>query len=67
MKRRKRPRPCESLAFPHELNYARLYVTGWRCANHTPAAENGRPEAPPGPGWPIYRTPSPDPSAQPSE
>lgn len=50
---------CESLAQPHALTYARLYVTGWRCARHTPAAEKGQPETPPGPGWPIHRAPRP--------
>lgn len=32
------------------------YLTGWRCARHTPAAIAGRPEPQPGPGWPIHRT-----------
>ncbi|MDT6983703.1 hypothetical protein ACFSUJ_12015 [Streptomyces lusitanus] len=52
---RRRPRACESLALPHALTYARLYLNGWRCARHTPAAEKGQPETPPGPGWPIHR------------
>ena len=52
---RPRRRSCESLVFPHALTYTRPYLVGWRCANHTPAAENGRPEPPPGPGWPVYR------------
>ncbi|WPP29997.1 hypothetical protein [Streptomyces sp. CL7] len=54
---RRRRRACESLALPHALTYARLYLTGWRCAAHTPAAEKGQPETPPGPGWPIHRQP----------
>lgn len=33
----------------------RYYLPGWRCAGHTPAALEGRPEPEPGPGWPIYR------------
>ncbi|MEU9400594.1 hypothetical protein [Streptomyces sp. NPDC048242] len=35
-------------------------MTGWRCAAHTPAAERGLPETPPGPGWPIHRQLPPD-------
>ncbi|MEU7044974.1 hypothetical protein AB0A77_28500 [Streptomyces varsoviensis] len=31
----------------------RPYRTGLRCPAHTPAAEHGRPEPPPGPGWPV--------------
>ncbi|MEU2181506.1 hypothetical protein [Streptomyces thermolilacinus] len=62
-----RPVPCESPALPHGLTYARLYVTGWRCDRHTPAALAGRPETPPGPGWPpgayLYQ-PTPDPEEQ---
>lgn len=46
-------RPCTAQYFPHGLRYARPYVTGWRCDRHTPAAEAGRPESPPGPGWPA--------------
>jgi len=30
----------------------RLYPCGIRCERHTPAALAGRPELPPGPGWP---------------
>ncbi|QUI32468.1 hypothetical protein H9W91_17565 [Streptomyces alfalfae] len=33
----------------------RLYLTGPRCPLHTPAALQGKPELPVGPGWPIYR------------
>lgn len=44
--------PCGSLAQPHGTRYARRYLTGWRCNLHTPAAEAGKPEPPPGPGWP---------------
>ncbi|MGW4300382.1 hypothetical protein ACWEHT_11455 [Streptomyces sp. NPDC004646] len=58
--RRRRPPACEVPRVPHALTYARLYVTGWRCATHTPAAERGQPETPPGPGWPIHRQPPPD-------
>ncbi|MEV7867438.1 hypothetical protein AB0P17_15355 [Streptomyces sp. NPDC088124] len=41
--------------------YAQLYPCGWCCQRHTPAARAGRPEPPPGPGWPIaaHTTPSP--------
>ncbi|OYP17020.1 hypothetical protein CFC35_23005 [Streptomyces sp. FBKL.4005] len=39
---------------------SRLYPCGWRCALHTPNALAGRPETPPGPGWPIHRQPPPD-------
>ncbi|MET9815285.1 hypothetical protein [Streptomyces sp. NPDC006355] len=38
---------------------SRLYPCGWRCALHTPNALAGKPEAPPGPGWPIHRQPPP--------
>ncbi|MFE6025571.1 hypothetical protein [Streptomyces niveus] len=41
----------------HAYVYPRLYPCGWRCPLHTPAAMAGRPEPPPGPGWPIHRTP----------
>jgi hypothetical protein len=51
---------CEALSLPHAITYARLYVCGWRCARHTPNAMAGRPEPPPGPGWPIHRQPPPD-------
>ncbi|WP_425244821.1 hypothetical protein [Streptomyces sp. NEAU-NA10] len=55
---------CESLTLPHALPdaapFTRLYVNGWRCARHTPNAEKGQPEVPPGPGWPIHRAPRPD-------
>lgn len=33
----------------------RRYITGYRCAIHTPNALQGKPEIPPGPGWPIHR------------
>ncbi|MFJ2174376.1 hypothetical protein ACIOHE_15860 [Streptomyces sp. NPDC087851] len=41
--------------------YARLYPCGWCCQRHTPAARAGRPESPPGPGWPsaAWTTPLP--------
>lgn len=48
-----RPPPCESAGLPHGLTRARLYPCGWRCDRHTPAALQGRPEPPPGPGWPA--------------
>ncbi|MET7475111.1 hypothetical protein ABZT17_12225 [Streptomyces sp. NPDC005648] len=51
---------CTSLGLPHALTYARLYPSGWWCARHTPNALAGRPEPPPGPGWPIHRQPPPD-------
>ncbi|WP_435969334.1 hypothetical protein [Streptomyces sp. Qhu_M48] len=61
-------RPCE-LPGPHGQGPPRLYVTGWRCDRHTPAALAGRPEAPPGPGWPPgnylnARTTEPPPRTQ---
>lgn len=34
---------------------ARYYITGHRCPLHTPAALQGKPETPPGPGWPNRR------------
>ncbi|MEU0522734.1 hypothetical protein [Streptomyces niveus] len=46
-------RPCGSIGLPHGLRYARPYPCGWRCEKHTPAAEQGKPEPPPGPGWPA--------------
>ncbi|MEU9645518.1 hypothetical protein [Streptomyces sp. NPDC048188] len=55
-------RGCELPAVPHALTYGRLYVVGWRCALHTPAAMKGQPEAPEGPGWPIHRASAPDPA-----
>lgn len=33
----------------------RRYVPGFRCPTHTPAALQGKPEIPPGPGWPKWR------------
>ncbi|MFD4524864.1 hypothetical protein ACFWP7_13250 [Streptomyces sp. NPDC058470] len=42
-----------------EIDGVRLYVTGHRCPTHTPAALQGKPETPPGPGWPIFRTEEP--------
>lgn len=38
-----------------------LFACGWRCPAHSPAAMAGRPEPPPGPGWPAgaWTTPSP--------
>jgi hypothetical protein len=38
---------------PCGIHYARLYPRGWCCDRHTPAALQGRPEPPPGPGWPA--------------
>ncbi|MCQ4043845.1 hypothetical protein ACFOSC_26650 [Streptantibioticus rubrisoli] len=39
----------------------RRYVIGHRCPLHTPAALQGKPEPPEGPGWPAHAwtTPSP--------
>jgi hypothetical protein len=42
-----------------EGNGIRRYVTGLRCPAHTPNALQGKPEIPPGPGWPIYREETP--------
>jgi hypothetical protein len=47
---------CGVLTRPHTPG-TRLYPCGWRCALHTPNAAAGRPESPPGPGWPIHRQP----------
>ncbi|GFH38875.1 hypothetical protein [Streptomyces pacificus] len=33
----------------------RPYIPGYRCPAHTPNALQGKPETPPGPGWPIHR------------
>ncbi|MGW3330573.1 hypothetical protein ACWDF9_08535 [Streptomyces rubiginosohelvolus] len=43
------------------LNEVRRYLPGLRCPAHTPSALQGRPEPPPGPGWPAgaWTTPSP--------
>ncbi|MFI2747942.1 hypothetical protein [Kitasatospora sp. NPDC018623] len=38
---------------------ARLYPVGWRCPAHTPAAEHGRPEPEPGPGYTPQSLPTP--------
>ncbi|WP_328439323.1 hypothetical protein OHA71_23585 [Streptomyces sp. NBC_00444] len=57
---RAKPPACTALSPPHALTYARLYPSGWWCARHTPNAFAGRPEPPPGPGWPIHRQPPPD-------
>ncbi|MET8818508.1 hypothetical protein [Streptomyces rochei] len=55
---KRRPPACEwQRPGLHALTYARLYTSGWWCALHTPAAQQGRPEAPPGTGWPIHRQP----------
>ncbi|MFE6379204.1 hypothetical protein [Streptomyces roseolus] len=59
MTRGRRPPPCDHVG-QHGLLRARLYRTGWCCDRHTPAAQAGRPEPPPGPGWPpgayLYST-----------
>lgn len=44
---------CGVRADEHDPD-ARLYPCGWRCALHTPNAMAGRPEPPPGPGWPAH-------------
>ncbi|MFD9124916.1 hypothetical protein [Kitasatospora sp. NPDC059571] len=38
---------------------ARLYPAGWRCPRHTPAAQAGRPEPEPGPGYTPQRLATP--------
>ncbi|WP_073946488.1 hypothetical protein [Streptomyces kebangsaanensis] len=58
-RRHGKPPPCTWPTAPHALTYARLYPSGWWCAKHTPNAQQGKPEAPPGPGWPIHRQPPP--------
>ncbi|MFB7597216.1 hypothetical protein [Streptomyces sp. NPDC056160] len=45
---------------------SRLYPCGYRCALHTPNAMSGRPEPPPGPGWPVHRQPPPEPESDPA-
>lgn len=56
-----KPPACEwRRVEPHALRYARLYPSGWWCERHTPNAQRGLPEAPPGPGWPIHRNPPAD-------
>lgn len=45
--------PCEDADLLHGITYARLYPRGWCCDRHTPAALQGKPESPPGPGWPA--------------
>lgn len=59
--RRSRPPACDVALPPHGLLRARLYPRGWCCDRHTPAAVAGRPEPPPGPGWPAgaWTTPTP--------
>lgn len=49
--RRRRPRPCDVPATPHDLTYARPYPCGWRCDRHSPWALAGRdgPESPAAP------------------
>ncbi|WP_033818903.1 hypothetical protein [Kitasatospora sp. MBT63] len=37
---------------------ARFYLTGWRCPGHTPAAQAGRAEPEPGPGYTPQRLPT---------
>ncbi|WP_330349620.1 hypothetical protein [Streptomyces sp. NBC_00582] len=50
---------CGALTGPHTPR-TRLFHSGWWCDLHTPAAQAGRDETPPGPGWPIHRQPPPD-------
>lgn len=68
MTRRRPPQApvCEVLGSPHADAPLRPYVTGWCCPNHTPAAMAGRPEPPPGPGWPSMRDPAAPPWAPPA-
>lgn len=35
------------------------FLSGWRCADHTPARMAGRAEPPRGPGWPAQAAPRP--------
>lgn len=51
-------KPCSVPAPPHD-GPARLYPCGWRCVRHTPAAQAGRPEPVPGPGYTPQATPTP--------
>lgn len=37
------------------IDGVRRYIPGFRCPAHTPNALQGKPEIPPGPGWPIHR------------
>ncbi|MCZ7414285.1 hypothetical protein [Streptomyces sp. WMMC897] len=46
--------PCALLLQPHGLRRPQLYPCGWRCDRHAPWALAGRPETPPGPGWPAH-------------
>lgn len=38
-----------------EVDGVRPYLTGPRCPAHTPAALQGKPEPPTGPGWPSLK------------
>ncbi|MFD9211622.1 hypothetical protein ACFVY9_00600 [Streptomyces sp. NPDC059544] len=38
-----------------QVDGVRQYIPGYRCPAHTPNALQGKPEIPPGPGWPIHR------------
>ncbi|MFD3498812.1 hypothetical protein [Streptomyces sp. NPDC058678] len=38
-----------------EVDGVRHYLPGLRCPAHSPNALQGKPENPPGPGWPIFR------------
>lgn len=59
----RKPPPCTwRKVSPHALTYARLYPSGWWCTRHNPNAQAGRPDPPPGPGWPIHRQPPPNPA-----
>jgi hypothetical protein len=39
----------------HADQNIRQYIPGHRCPQHTPAALQGKPEVPPGPGWPVHQ------------
>lgn len=39
----------------HDTEGVRRYLPGFRCPAHTPNALQGKPEIPPGPGWPSRR------------
>lgn len=38
-----------------EVDGVRHFLPGMRCPAHTPNALQDKPEAPAGPGWPIFR------------
>ncbi|MEU6702564.1 hypothetical protein [Streptomyces wuyuanensis] len=42
------------------IDGVRQYIPGYRCPAHTPNALQGKPETPPGPGWPKLARPAVD-------